>query len=401
MSNKITINNEDRDKLVEIFQETKVENYIHDISAEFALFTKLLKLKAIRENYQFEEYVKILNYFKQHGLYLYVKQTTKSTPSSTLYAFLSHAFQHPELALDPNHTINLRKKDTNKVISPQTIEDTESTFKNLREQFMQDIETFADQKKKIYDFEDLDVNNNTIGCPKCISGYKQNDDGQWQFCECYMKQLLVTKYRNAGIKNNYINISSIDETLIDFVAKKSFASNKDKFKGETLTHFLNKYTENIDNLLFNGWNLIIEGPTGTLKTTTATLIGKYAIRKNYSVLFTEMQQLRKIWVSEKLTPRLEFVKNNLYNCDLLIIDDFGQEFMSSNSDFQIAELDNLLRERNSMNKSVIITTNATQDNLRQRYGERIYSLLNEKTIHLYIKTKIDVRNNEVLPDFLD
>ena len=40
----------------------------------------------------------------------------------------------------------------------------------------------------------------------------------------------------------------------------------------------------IKQLVEEGWNLIIEGPTGTLKTTTACIIGKEAINKNYSVI---------------------------------------------------------------------------------------------------------------------
>lgn len=401
MATKIEINTADRDKLVEIFQQTKVENYTHDISAEYALFTRILKLKAIRENYNFTQYEKVLTFFKENGLHLYLKDNKNSTPSSSLYAFLSHAFQHPEVAMDNNNTIKFRtQKKSNSTIAPQTYEETENTFKGLKEQILKDIEVCSERNIPLDNFEDLDVNNNKIGCSKCISGYILNENGKWDFCECYLKDLLITKYRKSGIKDEYINIHTIKEDLIEFTAKKSFNKNKNEFKGIQLTDFINKFNNNIEDLLDNGWNLIIEGPTGAFKTTTACLIGKNAIKNGFSTLFIEMQQLRKIWILDKLTPELESSKEKLLNVDLLIIDDFGQEFMSSNSDFQLSELDSLLRERNALQKSIIITTNATPENLNQRYGERIYSLLKSKMIHLYIKSKEDIRGNHELPDYL-
>lgn len=401
MATKIEINNEHRDKLVEIFQSTKVEHYNHNTSEEFALFTKILKLKAIRENYKIEDYIKILEYFKENGLSLRLKKGEDSIGKSSLYAFLSHAFQHPDLAIDPNNTINLsEKRKFNNSITPQTTEDTENTFKDLKEQFMKDIEYCSENKITFDSYEDLDLNNNKIGCDKCISGYIQNEKGQWVFCDCYLKELLITKFRNSGIKNEYININHINEDLIDFVAKKSFSNDKSSFKGEKINNFIQNYINNIDELLTEGWNLIIEGPTGSCKTTSACILAKNAIKNGYTSLFIEMQQLRKIWVTEKLSEELEKAKNKLLTVDLLIIDDFGQEFMSSNSDYQLSELDNLLRERISLQKSVIITTNATPENLKKRYGDRIYSLLNYKMIHLYIKTKEDLRKSTDIPSFL-
>jgi hypothetical protein len=73
--------------------------------------------------------------------------------------------------------------------------------------------------------------------------------------------------------------------------------------------------------------------------------------------------------------------------------------MSANSDYQLSELDYLLRTRFSNNKKVILTTNATKEQIEKRYSLRISSLLNTRMMHLFIKTKQDLRKNSELPDF--
>ena len=61
---------------------------------------------------------------------------------------------------------------------------------------------------------------------------------------------------------------------------------------------------------------------------------------------------------------------DLYNCDLLIIDDLGTEITNS---FVTSQLFTCLNERQLRRKSSIISTNLNLEELRDRYSDRIFS----------------------------
>ena len=90
----------------------------------------------------------------------------------------------------------------------------------------------------------------------------------------------------------------------------------------------------------------------------------------------------------------------MYEVDFLILDDLGQEFISLTSEHQIAEMDLLFRKRIAEKKNTIITTNSSQEKIKERYKERIYSLLQKRTVHIKIFTEQDFRSKEKAPDFL-
>ncbi|MCL2322501.1 MAG: DnaA/Hda family protein, partial [Oscillospiraceae bacterium] len=62
----------------------------------------------------------------------------------------------------------------------------------------------------------------------------------------------------------------------------------------------------------------------------------------------------------------------IYNCDLLIIDDFGIEVTN---DYTYLDLFNMLNKKMLYNKKMLISTNLILENLLEKYEERIYSRL--------------------------
>ena len=70
--------------------------------------------------------------------------------------------------------------------------------------------------------------------------------------------------------------------------------------------------------------------------------------------------------------------HELLQCDLLIIDDLGSEMANSFTD---SALFDCLNDRLIHQKSTIISTNLSLDDLKKSYSERIYSrVLGEYTI---------------------
>ena len=62
--------------------------------------------------------------------------------------------------------------------------------------------------------------------------------------------------------------------------------------------------------------------------------------------------------------------SDLYQCDLLIIDDLGTELTNQ---FTASQLFSLLNERHLGKKSTLISTNFSLAELRDRYSDRIFS----------------------------
>ena len=61
---------------------------------------------------------------------------------------------------------------------------------------------------------------------------------------------------------------------------------------------------------------------------------------------------------------------DIYGCDLLIVDDLGTEITNN---FVASQLFSCLNERNLRQKSTIISTNLSLEEIRDRYSDRIFS----------------------------
>lgn len=410
-NNADAINIEHRNMLVELFHKIRIDGYTHDPNKSYQIFTSILKRKPIKENYDIETFKKVLEYFVEYGLTITLNDK-KQTPEKAIYAFLQHAFRYPDVAMKPYNTIDLRdsnnnrvkeKDDSKKIIQPVSRNEYKKEFQKIGDKLLKEMEEHAKSGKPIdtgYHDEDYMESSGGIGCDKCISGYIEVGNGVWDFCECYKRERFKVKMRNAGIPEEYFNIDNIEINQGTIITRKMFGENNEMQKGININIMLNNYKNNIHKIKEEGWNLLFEGPTGSGKTTAACICAKHALKNNYSVLFVEVQNLRKIWTGESLTEQLNAIKQKMYEVDFLILDDLGQEFISLTSEHQITEMDLLFRKRIAEKKNTIITTNSSQEKIKERYKERIYSLLQKRTIHIKIFTEQDFRSKEKAPDFL-
>ena len=123
---------------------------------------------------------------------------------------------------------------------------------------------------------------------------------------------------------------------------------------ENNVEFLKEYAEEFKP--GSSSNIILLGPTGLGKThlSTATAItvinkGFYTIYETAFKLFDNYQNRRFSYDSDSPIDLDKY-----YDCDLLIIDDLGTEFISS---YTVSCLYDLINKRINMNKSTIINTN--------------------------------------------
>lgn len=197
-------------------------------------------------------------------------------------------------------------------------------------------------------------------CPDCqdtgyINGIK---------CHCFRSQMINLLYEQSGIQ--------------EMLAENNFSTLSEEFyTGEDLEHFraaVDACHDFIKVFPAGCPNLLLYGTVGTGKSFLSGCIAKELLDKGYSVIYFSAVQLFDL-LSEysfdhKNRDSLYNPYEDLYNCDLVIIDDLGTEIANN---FVTSKLFNCLNERQIRKKSTIISSNLTQEELKTLYSDRIFS----------------------------
>jgi len=121
-------------------------------------------------------------------------------------------------------------------------------------------------------------------------------------------------------------------------------------------------------------NLMFVGGTGLGKTFLSACIANAVAEKGFSVAYESAPRLFAKLEKNRFNPDEQSAQDakNFSECDLLIIDDLGTEMSGG---FVAAALYSLLNERLLDNKSMIISTNLTAEEVENRYSPQIASRL--------------------------
>ena len=213
--------------------------------------------------------------------------------------------------------------------------------------------------------EDLVPN---YSCKKCKDTALIGTD----FCECFYKKINQTIINNLGV--------NVDKSHTFEKANFDLFDNPENIK--KMYEKLQGWCENLENSKYK--NLLLCGDTGVGKTYLVESICNNLIQKNNIVNYYTAFALNDLF----LKYRSSFYENRVgildgvLECDVLIIDDLGSEPNMKNTEEYFYLLFN---ERLSKNKSTIITTNLSLEQLLARYGERTFSRLCNKANSLMVK----------------
>lgn len=149
------------------------------------------------------------------------------------------------------------------------------------------------------------------------------------------------------------------------------------YDGEDLIHFKNAVDtckNFVENYKYNYHNLFFYGTVGTGKSFLSGCIAKELLENGASVIYFSaaglFETLSQISFDYKTKEELHGMYEDLYQCDLLIIDDLGTELTNS---FVTSQLFSCLNERHMRQNATIISTNLSLEELRNRYSDRIFS----------------------------
>ncbi len=117
-------------------------------------------------------------------------------------------------------------------------------------------------------------------------------------------------------------------------------------------------------------SLYLLGDTGLGKTHLTFAMAKEIVQKGYSVIYCTAQTMISALEKEHFGKNDQPLQEYYLNCDLLILDDLGTEYLSSVAQ---SELYNVINHRILAGIPTVINSNLSPVELEERYGERLVS----------------------------
>lgn len=202
------------------------------------------------------------------------------------------------------------------------------------------------------------------------------DQGVYNGKICKCKEQIIT---NLTYETSELNEKIVEENFENFDFN---LFSDEEIPGKNISHreiIKFAYDEMLDYANnFNGKDddfIIFTGDVGVGKTYLCSCVAKRVMDKGFTVMYQSAPSMMKfLWdyyyssfnLRKEETERFELIRN----ADLLIIDDLGTENMSEKS---LSHFFQLLNERISRKKPLLISTNMGISDIRSHYDERVYS----------------------------
>lgn len=208
-------------------------------------------------------------------------------------------------------------------------------------------------------------------CKACSdTGY--TEDGR--LCSCFRKEISDETIKSSGI-GRLIERQSFDNFDIEWYKGDPEAYQKMKDNLEYAKQFSREFSK-------TGETLFLFGTTGTGKTHLSSAIAKEAILGGYEVIYDSVQNIISDYEYDRFKSGYgpyEPRSTKYIECDLLIIDDLGTEFVNQ---FTLSCIYNILNTRQNRGLATVVSTNLTTNEFSEKYEARISSRLFGNETHV-------------------
>lgn len=233
---------------------------------------------------------------------------------------------------------------------------------DLAEKLKLQFRQFSDQKKSLLADAgfDADYLSPIYDCPDCQdTGYHAGEK-----CHCFKQKEISILYEQSNIE--------------ELLEKENFSTlSYEYYTGEDLQRFetaVNTAKDFVSGFKKHYQNLLFYGTVGTGKSFLSNCIASEVLKNGHSVLYFSangfFETLSRYAFDTNSKESLYNFYKDLYNCDLVILDDLGTEVTNS---FVTSQLFGFLNERFLRRNATIISTNLSLEELRDRYSDRIFS----------------------------
>ena len=235
--------------------------------------------------------------------------------------------------------------------------------------FKENLKRLNDEKKKILLKNNipLDYDKYEYQCEICKdTGYDENG----RKCQCFRQKLINEAYSMSNMAE-IIKKQNFDTFSFDYYSKEKEDGLISPYDNMVKIYNNSKrFCENFDN---EEKCIVFYGPTGLGKTFLSGAIAKAVMDKGKTVIYLRSTKLFSIYEDYKFGRNKDSsVIDNIYNADLLIIDDLGTEPKNN-----LSFLFDIVNERIAANKKIIINTNLHISEITKMYSMRFTSRLYE------------------------
>ena len=217
-------------------------------------------------------------------------------------------------------------------------------------------------------------------CEKCQdTGYV---DGY--MCSCMKQRLIMAGYESSGIARLMQN-ETFDTFSLEYYADDRRNLENMRYIYQTMRRFAETFDPKSSK------SIALFGGTGLGKTHLSTAAAKVIIERGFDVVYTGaigmFSDFEKVRFGNASGRDSGENTDRYFDCDLLIIDDLGSEVANQ---FTVSCLYDVINTRINKGLPMILSTNLRQDELRQRYWDRITSRIFGEFVTLML-TGTDVR----------
>lgn len=205
-------------------------------------------------------------------------------------------------------------------------------------------------------------------CPVC----KDTGFHDGYYCECYKNLVRQTAVEELDISKQ-LKKCTFDSFKLDL-----YPNIRDEVLGisqreqmKTVFEYCREWAKDFSR---SSKGLIMLGKTGLGKTHLSLAVAGAVIEKGYNVYYGSVQnvmdKLQKEHFGKSRDNDDESITQELFEADLLILDDLGAEFSTQ---FTVSQFYNIINTRLVNSLPVIISTNLTIGEIEEKYSQRVAS----------------------------
>ena len=207
-----------------------------------------------------------------------------------------------------------------------------------------------------------DYTDASYECPRC----KDSGFVDCRMCDCMHRELVLEGFRSSGI-GRLIDRQSFSNFSLDYYRSSEEDYKRMKVNLEAAIEFSETAPPAYANLL-------LCGSTGLGKTHLSSAIARRVIERGFDVRYESVQNVLSDFEHDRFRSGYggePDERSHVYiDTELLILDDLGTEMTNS---FTVSVLYQIVNTRINQGRPTVISTNLTQSELRERYGDRVAS----------------------------